>query len=62
MVWIRDYFLFFNFLSCTIESIINNKRKSKIININKPIVEVDYELGGKSIKELEKILKKYNFI
>ena len=35
---------------------------SRILKINKPIVEVDYELGSKSIKELEKILKRLKFI
>lgn len=34
----------------------------KIINVNKPIVEVNYELDKKSIKELEKVLKDKKFI
>ena len=35
---------------------------SKILKINKPIVKVDYELGRKSVLELEKVLKKLKFI
>ena len=27
--------------------------------VNKPIVEVDYALGKKSVKELEKLLRKF---
>jgi predicted GTPase len=34
----------------------------RIISVNKPIVEVDYELGRKSVKKLEKVLKKARFI
>ena len=34
----------------------------RIIKINKPIVEVNYELDKESIKELEKILKEKRFI
>ena len=30
----------------------------RIVKINKPVVQVDYELGSKAIKELKKILKK----
>lgn len=35
---------------------------SKILKVNKPIVNVTYELGFKSIKELHKILKKLKYI
>jgi len=34
----------------------------RIVKINKPVVQVDYELGSKAIKELKKILKKDKFI
>ena len=34
----------------------------RIMKIKKPLVNVGYELGKKSVKELEKILKKHRFI
>ncbi len=45
MVWVIFYFLFLNFLSCAIESIINNKRKSRAINRNKSILTIKLELS-----------------
>ena len=35
---------------------------SKLIKTKKPIVEVDYELGKKSVRELERILRKKGFL
>jgi len=34
----------------------------RIIKVNKPVVEVDYEVGSKAINELKKILRKDKFI
>ena len=34
----------------------------RIIKINKPIININYELGEKAVKELKEILKAYGFI